>query len=177
VGVEIDVQMTLGGTLAAEHLADLVEAAYADGLRPDWDAAPLDVADLADHPAGEPLTLCGRRGLGDELPAFCQRHGLAYRFAADGDSEGGGIVRVFTGSGAEREYLAGGVGDDRALLGADTFATLPTREAVAAWFEAANAQPPAFTVGPPTPANDAAASPDLEFMLGIVAAHFPGLRV
>jgi hypothetical protein len=70
--------ITIGGTLAEEHLAAFFAAIAAEDLAPEWDEAAFTPDDMV---IGEPLTLCAHEvswGSFNILEPFCHTRKLPY---------------------------------------------------------------------------------------------------
>lgn len=138
----VSATITLGGTLPAEQLPDLVATINGEGLSTEWGGEEVTLSQLA---TGGALTLMAHEVAGgqfDELEAFCLAEGLSFARWSGGYGGSWGAERVvFIGSGEPVSYTADE--EDRILVDRGTVDRLGTIEAVLAHFDAA-----AFAVPP-----------------------------
>jgi hypothetical protein len=141
--------ITIGGTLAEEHLAAFFAAIAAEDLAPDWDEAAFTPDDMV---IGEQLTLCAHEvswGSFNILEHFCRSHNLPYtRWNGVCDGVWGCTRSVYRGASEmgddndiTKEYDVSE--DDHILMGEQLTRHLGSFEAILDHFASAN-----FTVPP-----------------------------
>ena len=138
----VSASITIGGTLPATLLSELLAAIEREGLSTEWDGEPFAAEQLA---SGEPLRLMAHEvawGRFEQLETFCVTHGLPFaRWSGAYAGQWGAERTVFSGSGEPRGFASDE--DDYILIGRCTVERLDSLEAVIAHFDAAD-----FTIPP-----------------------------
>lgn len=141
----VSASITIGGTLPAALLPELLDLIAFEGLSTEWDGEPFDAAEL---PTDEPLRLMAHEvawGRFEQLEAFCAEHGLPFaRWSGAYAGQWGAERTVFTGSGEPYGYAADE--DDYILIGRCTVERLGSIEAVRAHFDAADFAIPPLSI-------------------------------
>ena len=145
----VSAQITIGGTLPASALPELIAAIQDEGLSIEYDGEPFQTGEVA---SGEALTLCGHEvawGTFRILEAFCRTHRLAYSrwYGACSGAWGSGrsiyrgVHETRDGEEGVDDYDASD--DDQTLMGEQLARHLGSYEAIVAHFERASfAVPP-----------------------------------
>lgn len=147
MGDRTSVAFSIGGTIRAADVETLAEAIENEGFGLEYgylhSAQELTAAILEN--SGERFTVydeqCNYADT-DDLRHVCETLGLTWR--SSWDAGGGYGAGVATWNGTNKTYSSAENGDP--LLDYVTFKTLPTHEAVAAWFAAQDFTPPPLEV-------------------------------
>lgn len=141
----VSASITIGGTLSATLLPDLLAAIENEGLSTDWDGEPFVADQLV---LNEPLMLMAHEvawGHFGELEVFCIEQGLFFaRWSGASHGQRGAQRRVFSGSGEPLSYTADE--DDCILIDRSTAERLGSIEAIFARFDAADFAIPALVI-------------------------------
>ena len=133
----VSATITIGGTLPADQLLDLVAIINGEGLSTDWDGEEFTVPQLC---PGKSLTLMAHEvawGRFEDLEAFCTSERLPFvRWSGAYAGQWGAERVVFTGSGEPMSFVADE--EDSILIDRGTIDRLGTIEAVRAHFDAAD---------------------------------------
>lgn len=147
MGDRTQVTFTIGGEVPADRLDDLLEAIKAEGFGPEWEGPDNDrLREMI--AAGEVFHITGNEvnyATAEAIESICKELVLPYRKEWDAGGGYGPGIEIFDGQGF-REYPSAGISYSGALLSVETFATLNTREDVAAWFAASHFEPPVLKV-------------------------------
>jgi hypothetical protein len=141
----VSASITIGGTLPAALLPDLLAAIECEGLSTEWDGAPFAADQL---PTDGPLALMAHEvawGRFAALEGFCVEHGLPFaRWSGAYPCEWGAERVVFTAAGEPKSYVADEL--DRILIDRATIRFLGSIEAVCAYFDAAEFRIPPLVI-------------------------------
>jgi hypothetical protein len=147
----VPASITIGGTVPATILADLIQIIKDEGLSTDPDDQEFQPSALT-H--GEPVTLYANEvpwGSFDLLEPFCHQHGLAYsRWSAGFAGVWGSLRSIYKGQAANgegndtEEYDTSD--DDQIFLGETRARQLGSYAAIMAYFEQANFTVPPLTI-------------------------------
>lgn len=141
----VSASITIGDTLSAALLPDLINAIEREGLSTDWDGE-LFTADQCF--ANEPLALMAHEvawGHFRELEAFCIQQGLPFaRWSGGYHGQWGAQRMVFSGSGEPTSFAADE--EDCILIDRSTAERLGSIEAIFAHFDAADFAIPALVI-------------------------------
>lgn len=133
----VSASITIGGTLSAALLPDLLAAIECEGLSTEWDGEPFAAHQL---PADGPLMLMAHEvawGRFEQLEAFCIENRLPFARWAGGCPGAWGAERtVFTGTGEPQGFAADE--DDYVLMGRCTAERLGNYASIIAHFDAAD---------------------------------------
>ena len=133
----VSASITIGGTLPAAVLPDLLATIEGEGLSTEWDGEPFAADQL---PQDAPLILMAHEvawGRFEQLEAFCVVNALPFaRWSGAYAGEWGAERVVFTGSGDPQCFAADE--DDYVLLGRCTAERLGSYAAIIAHFDAAD---------------------------------------
>jgi hypothetical protein len=142
----VSASIEIGGQIAAEHYAELVEIAAGYALALQWGDEPFDGHRIALAASLELFAYEVPGGQFDELEAFCTAHGLAFVRWCDGYPGAWNAERVvFTGRGEPVSYAAI---EDFVVIGRQTVESLGSYDAIIANFDAADFVVPPFVVAP-----------------------------
>jgi hypothetical protein len=141
----VSASITIGGTLPADLLPDLLAAIECEGLSTEWDGPPFAADQL---PADGPLALMAHEvawGCFRELEAFCVENRLPFaRWSGSYAGQWGAERTVFTGASEPRCFAADE--DDYALIGRCTAERLGSYAAIIAHFDAADVAIPPLVI-------------------------------
>ena len=141
----VSVTFKLGGTLSQEAWPELVAVVAAEGLSIEWDGPAFEPSHRT---VGEPLELFANEvawGKVEALEAFCQDHGLPYRFWAGGFFAEWSAERiVFRGEGAPDSFIVDE--SDRVLIDRHEAVRRGSVEAILAYFDEAEFDVPPLVV-------------------------------
>lgn len=125
----VSASITIGGSLPAPLLPDLVNVIAGEGLSTEWDGPPFTDGDL---PTDDTLMLMAHEvawGRFEDLEAFCQANALPFaRWSGAYSGEWSAERVVFTGSGEPTSYIADE--EDRILVDEDTICRLGSLDAL-----------------------------------------------
>ncbi|MBB6125404.1 hypothetical protein [Sphingobium subterraneum] len=141
----VSASITIGGTLSATLLPDLLAAIENEGLSTQWDGEPFAADQLVPN---EPLALMAHEvawGHFSELEVFCIEQGLPFaRWSGAYHGQWGAQRVVFSGNGEPLSFAADE--DDTILIDRSTAERLDSIEAIFAHFDAADFAIPALVI-------------------------------
>ena len=145
----VSASITIGGTLAAALLPNLLAAIDYEGLSTGWDGEPFAADQL---PENGPLRLMAHEvawGRFEELEAFCIANGLPFtRWSGGYGGQWGAERSVFAGIGEPRSFVADE--DDCVLIDRASTEQLGSIDAVLAHFDAADRPIPSLVIAAET---------------------------
>lgn len=141
----VSASIVLGGTISASEYAELADIIASEGLSTEWDGGRFDPTHRS---IGEPLRLYAHDvawGCLSLLETWCIDHKLPFSRWCGGCAGQWGPVRVvFKGEGEPTSYAADE--EDSVVIGRQTAERLGSMAAIIAYFDAADAEIPAFAV-------------------------------
>lgn len=143
----------IGGALSRSCISGLIEVISQDGGRADWEGAPIDPASLTEGGTLAAFAYELPGGLFEWTEQFCEDHGIAFVRNSGGCSGVFGPERVvFTGTGTSAQFDM--TENEEIVLALSMIRALGTLEAIEAWFESAEFQPPPITFADSTAGAD-----------------------
>lgn len=141
----VSATITIGDSLPADQLLDLVAIINDEGLSTDWDGEDLTASQVE---PGTALTLMAHEvawGRFKGLEAFCVSAQLPFvRWSGAYSGQWGAERVVFTGSGEPTSYAADE--EDRIVIDRETVDRLAKMDAVRAYFAAADFEVPPLSI-------------------------------
>lgn len=135
----------IGGVIPHSSISGLFDAIDRDGGRADWEGEPLDPASLRSGDTLEAFAYAQPGGMFEWTEQFCEDHGIAFVRNSGSFSGVFGPERVvFSGTGTPSQFDM--TENEEIVLARSMIRALATIEAIEAWLDSAEFQPPPITI-------------------------------
>ncbi|WP_240339342.1 hypothetical protein [Novosphingobium sp. BW1] len=135
----------IGGVISHSCISGLFAAIERDGGRADWEGEPLDPASLRSGETLAAFAYAQPGGMFEWTEQFCEDHGIAFVRNSGSCSGVFGPERVvFTGTGSPAQFDM--TENEEIVLALSMIRALGTMEAIEAWSELAEFQPPPIAI-------------------------------